>query len=36
MIIRRAQKNDIDGLNFEIDHTSKMATDNLHRNYHPA
>lgn len=26
--------NDIDGLSFEIDHTSKMATDNLHRNYH--
>ena len=25
--------NDIDGLNFEIDHHSKMATDNLHRNY---
>ena len=26
--------NDIDTLNFEIDHHSKMATDNLHRNYH--
>jgi hypothetical protein len=26
--------NDIDGLSFEIDHTAKMATDNLHRNYH--
>lgn len=25
--------NDIDGLSFDIDHTSKMATDNLHRNY---
>lgn len=25
--------NDIDGLNFEIDHHAKMATDNLHRNY---
>ena len=24
----------IEGLNFEIDHTAKMATDNLHRNYH--
>lgn len=26
--------NNIEGLSFEIDHTSKMATDNLHRNYH--
>ena len=26
--------NNIEDLNFEIDHTSKMASDNLHRNYH--
>lgn len=26
--------NDIDSLSFEIDNVSKMATDNLHRNYH--
>ena len=26
--------NNIEDLSFEIDHTSKMASDNLHRNYH--
>ena len=26
--------NNIEDLNFEIDHTAQMATDNLHRNYH--